>query len=640
MPPDTGTFFFHPHCNTAEQLGRGLAGVLIVEGDETRALRRRRVLVLRDWRDRRRRRRFLPFLTEEAAGKAGTFGTIRSCQRRDRIRRSPCRPAATAGCASSTSTARASWRSASRARSAAIVAIDGMRGRAVAAEGVVARPGDAPRRRRCAAPADGETVRRSYDYFAPEPVPLARLTGEGDARRTRRLRSGAASRRTASPSRTSTARSAWPSPSPPPPRRRARRGGRPRTPAVFLDDRSARRRNLLGDQQARLAGGAITAALPPPLATLAARQELRLRAAATLTPHMHPIHIHGHSFQVAEVEQARSAGPSCRHGAAAAEGAGRGGVRGGQSRRLDAPLPHHRASGDRHDGLYPGRMKAFAAASSSSPPPPPPPARSPRASSTRCSARRCSSATGCRRRPRPMRPTGSGRCSARAAAPAATPARRSPPASLRHRTGRSPGAASSSASAMPKAIPIRSTATSCRTRRCRACSRRGASCSHPHGRAKARYDVSRRRSIAAPLDPATQQSIARWRRRFAAARCSSASIAEAVLALADPEDRDGDGISGRARMIDARRRCRRSAATAGRPATPVSTSRSPTPSRASSAFPARAGRFRMATARSASPIASPPRPARARCSRGHENSEEMIGIVAAFVDEPARRRRA
>ena len=34
-PPDTGTFFFHTHCNTAEQLGRGLAGVLIVEGDET-----------------------------------------------------------------------------------------------------------------------------------------------------------------------------------------------------------------------------------------------------------------------------------------------------------------------------------------------------------------------------------------------------------------------------------------------------------------------------------------------------------------------------------------------------------------------------------------------------------------------------
>jgi FtsP/CotA-like multicopper oxidase with cupredoxin domain len=35
VPPDTGSFFFHPHCNTAEQLGRGLAGLLIVRGDET-----------------------------------------------------------------------------------------------------------------------------------------------------------------------------------------------------------------------------------------------------------------------------------------------------------------------------------------------------------------------------------------------------------------------------------------------------------------------------------------------------------------------------------------------------------------------------------------------------------------------------
>ena len=33
------------------------------------------------------------------------------------------------------------------------------------------------------APADGQTV-RLVDYFAAEPVPLARLTGKGQARRT------------------------------------------------------------------------------------------------------------------------------------------------------------------------------------------------------------------------------------------------------------------------------------------------------------------------------------------------------------------------------------------------------------------------------------------------------------------------
>ena len=50
VPPDTGTFFFHPHCNTAEQLGRGLAGVLIVEGDETEPYDADVPIVLRDWR--------------------------------------------------------------------------------------------------------------------------------------------------------------------------------------------------------------------------------------------------------------------------------------------------------------------------------------------------------------------------------------------------------------------------------------------------------------------------------------------------------------------------------------------------------------------------------------------------------------
>jgi FtsP/CotA-like multicopper oxidase with cupredoxin domain len=76
-PPDTGTFFFHPHCNTVEQLGRGLAGVLIVDGDESEAFGDDVVCVIKDWRvggDGA----FLPFLTIEGAGRAGTFGTVRT----------------------------------------------------------------------------------------------------------------------------------------------------------------------------------------------------------------------------------------------------------------------------------------------------------------------------------------------------------------------------------------------------------------------------------------------------------------------------------------------------------------------------------------------------------------------------------
>lgn len=76
VPPDTGSFFFHTHCNTVEQLGRGLAGLLIVEGDETEPPDGELVLAVRDWR--LGEAGFLPFLTDKGAGNAGTFGTVRS----------------------------------------------------------------------------------------------------------------------------------------------------------------------------------------------------------------------------------------------------------------------------------------------------------------------------------------------------------------------------------------------------------------------------------------------------------------------------------------------------------------------------------------------------------------------------------
>ncbi len=76
-PPDTGTFFFHPHCNTVEQLGHGLAGILIVEGDETRPHDHDLVCVYRDWRIDAAGR-YLPMLTDAGASKAGTFGDHRT----------------------------------------------------------------------------------------------------------------------------------------------------------------------------------------------------------------------------------------------------------------------------------------------------------------------------------------------------------------------------------------------------------------------------------------------------------------------------------------------------------------------------------------------------------------------------------
>ncbi len=76
-PPDPGTYFFHPHCNTSEQLGRGLSGALIIEGDEEEPFDDDVVCLIKDWR-LAKDGSFLPFLTLEGAGRAGSFGTLRT----------------------------------------------------------------------------------------------------------------------------------------------------------------------------------------------------------------------------------------------------------------------------------------------------------------------------------------------------------------------------------------------------------------------------------------------------------------------------------------------------------------------------------------------------------------------------------
>ena len=49
-PPDAGTFWYHPHADSLQQLGRGLAGVLIVDEPEPPAFDRDVVWMLTDWR--------------------------------------------------------------------------------------------------------------------------------------------------------------------------------------------------------------------------------------------------------------------------------------------------------------------------------------------------------------------------------------------------------------------------------------------------------------------------------------------------------------------------------------------------------------------------------------------------------------
>jgi FtsP/CotA-like multicopper oxidase with cupredoxin domain len=77
VPPDAGTFFFHPHCDEIGQIGRGLEGILLVE-NEVEPYATDHILAIRDWRVDAARGGFLPISTDQGAAKAGTFGTLRT----------------------------------------------------------------------------------------------------------------------------------------------------------------------------------------------------------------------------------------------------------------------------------------------------------------------------------------------------------------------------------------------------------------------------------------------------------------------------------------------------------------------------------------------------------------------------------
>ncbi len=75
-PPDGGTFFFHPHCDTVTQLGRGLAGALIVEEPAERGLfAADLVCAIKDWQ-LNPDGGFGAFITDKGAAHAGTFGNV------------------------------------------------------------------------------------------------------------------------------------------------------------------------------------------------------------------------------------------------------------------------------------------------------------------------------------------------------------------------------------------------------------------------------------------------------------------------------------------------------------------------------------------------------------------------------------
>ncbi len=76
-PPDAGTFWYHPHCNTLVQMGHGLTGVIVVENPGDPEFDAEVVLNLRDWRLGGDGQFIAQFRPRDAA-KSGTFGTVRT----------------------------------------------------------------------------------------------------------------------------------------------------------------------------------------------------------------------------------------------------------------------------------------------------------------------------------------------------------------------------------------------------------------------------------------------------------------------------------------------------------------------------------------------------------------------------------
>lgn len=72
-PPDAGTFWYHPHMNSLEQLSRGLVGMIIVEEEEAVAFDADLPLLLKDWR-LNPDGSFAAFSDPRAAARTGTLG--------------------------------------------------------------------------------------------------------------------------------------------------------------------------------------------------------------------------------------------------------------------------------------------------------------------------------------------------------------------------------------------------------------------------------------------------------------------------------------------------------------------------------------------------------------------------------------
>jgi len=289
VPPDTGSFFFHTHCNTAEHFGRGLVGALIIEGDEIEPSDAEYVLMMKDWR-LSPEGTFLPFSTDAGAAKAGTSGTVRSVNgERTAVFKVP-----------SSANVRIRFYNVDPTRiseigfedaEAAIIAIDG--------NGLDPLPlvswrmGPAMRIDILLRTAPEGVKVRLVDFFAKEPVVLAEFVSEGPAKR-----SGAF----------------VPAPLKVMPFPNVDVGNAQIIPLIFSATATGEALAEFAKSNVEIGSLCLTKRtfwainkqawssvdhrdLGPPLAVLKSGQSYIFDLQNT-TPHSHPVHIHGHTFEV------------------------------------------------------------------------------------------------------------------------------------------------------------------------------------------------------------------------------------------------------------------------------------------------------------------------------------------------------
>ncbi len=73
--PDAGTYWYHPHCMTMEQMAHGLTGIMVIAEAEDPGFDSEQVINLRDFR-LDETDAFLPAYTQRGAARAGTFGNV------------------------------------------------------------------------------------------------------------------------------------------------------------------------------------------------------------------------------------------------------------------------------------------------------------------------------------------------------------------------------------------------------------------------------------------------------------------------------------------------------------------------------------------------------------------------------------